>query len=454
GQMRDEVYNYGSFVQSRMYAHGVTCGDCHDPHSAQLRAVGNALCARCHLASRYDTPAHHHHPDGSAGAECADCHMPTALYMGVDSRHDHSLRIPRPDRTVSLGTPNACNACHADRTARWAADAIRRWTGHDPSGYQNFAESFAAFARGMPGARAELTHIAASSDQPAIVRASALERLAADPTPAPLEAAVHALSDASELVRRAAVGVIANAGSEAVARQLPRMLVDSVRVVRADAARALAALPAASRAALDPAAFDRAIGEWIAVQRYGADRPESHLNIGTLYADQGAWDQAEAEYQHASALAPAAVQPLVQRAELARMRGDEPRAEQILRDALAAHPQAAVLHHALGLTLVREHRSNEALAELALAARLAPEAPRFAYLYGVALHSAGDQAGGIAVLVRASRRFAGDRSILEALATMEQGRGDRERALRYARALAAIAPDDPAALALLRELER
>ena len=53
GQMRDEVYNYGSFLQSRMYQQGVTCSDCHDPHSGKLRAPGNGVCYQCHSAEKY-----------------------------------------------------------------------------------------------------------------------------------------------------------------------------------------------------------------------------------------------------------------------------------------------------------------------------------------------------------------------------------------------------------------
>ncbi len=103
GQQRDEVYNWGSFLQSKMYANGVTCSDCHDPHSGKLRAEGNTLCAACHLPSKYDTAAHHHHKPASAGAACVGCHMPTTTYMVVDPRHDHSLRVPRPDLSVTIG---------------------------------------------------------------------------------------------------------------------------------------------------------------------------------------------------------------------------------------------------------------------------------------------------------------------------------------------------------------
>jgi hypothetical protein len=116
GQILDEVYVWGSFVQSRMYAAGVTCSDCHDPHSLDTRnRGGNATCASCHSPARFDTPEHHHHERASTGASCVACHMPARTYMGVDARRDHSMRIPRPDPSVALGTPNVCNGCHPDR---------------------------------------------------------------------------------------------------------------------------------------------------------------------------------------------------------------------------------------------------------------------------------------------------------------------------------------------------
>ncbi len=125
GQQRDEVYDLGSFLQSKMHAHGVTCSDCHDPHSGQLRAPGNAVCGQCHAAVKYDAPAHTLHMAGSAGAQCAACHMPTRNYMVVDQRHDHSIRIPRPDLSAKLETPNACTGCHKERSASWAAAIMK-----------------------------------------------------------------------------------------------------------------------------------------------------------------------------------------------------------------------------------------------------------------------------------------------------------------------------------------
>jgi Flp pilus assembly protein TadD len=454
GQMRDEVYNHGSFAQSRMFAKGVTCSDCHDPHSLKLRAPGNAVCAQCHMPSKYDAPAHHHHQAGSKGAACAACHMPTTTYMVVDPRHDHSLRIPRPDLSVKLGTPNACTNCHTDRKAQWAADAVQKWYGRTPAGYQAFGEAFAAALRYAPDARSQLVKIVGDAAQPAIVRASALERLASDPTPVVIELASNALNDPDELVRRSAVEVLSGGDPAVRLRFLPRMLDDPVRAVRIAAARSLAALPPERIPADRRAPLDRVVGEYLAAQRFNADRPEAHSNLGALHVERGELEKGEGEYRRALELAPEAVQPVINLADLYRAGGDEQRAEEVLRSALKVNPTSAPLHYALGLVYARQKRKAETLAEVGEAMRLAPEVPRYAYVYGVALHSFGDAAKGIAVLEQAHQRFPGDRAILQALATMARDRGDRAKAVAYAERLAAVAPDDGQAQALLKELAR
>src|SRR5262249_43419870 len=147
----DEVYNYASFLQSKMYSKGVTCSDCHDPHTQKLRAPANGVCAQCHRPATYDTSAHHFHRAGSPGAQCAACHMPDTMYMQIDARRDHSIRIPRPDLSVTLGVPNACNRCHTNQNAQWAAAAIRRWYPNPNPGFQRFANAFAADDRNAPG---------------------------------------------------------------------------------------------------------------------------------------------------------------------------------------------------------------------------------------------------------------------------------------------------------------
>ena len=129
GQILDEVFEYGSFLQSRMHERGVTCADCHDPHSGHLRAEGNALCAQCHQPSHYDTQSHHHHTVGSDTPRCVQCHMLARNYMVVHRRHDHSFRVPRPDLSVALGTPDTCTDCHRDHGAQWSANVVAKWLG-------------------------------------------------------------------------------------------------------------------------------------------------------------------------------------------------------------------------------------------------------------------------------------------------------------------------------------
>jgi len=137
GQIRDEVFVYGSFLQSRMHAAGVRCMDCHDPHTQELRhpVRNNQLCQTCHgapgrmNAPRIDPIEHSHHPEGSSGNRCVECHMPQTTYMQRDPRRDHGFHIPDPLMTRELGIPNACNRCHTDQSTDWAMDAVDSWFG-------------------------------------------------------------------------------------------------------------------------------------------------------------------------------------------------------------------------------------------------------------------------------------------------------------------------------------
>src|SRR5208283_4645923 len=191
GQIKEEDYEYGSFIQSRMFHVGVSCSDCHEPHSLELRATGNDVCMQCHSAQKYDSPKHHFHKMGSAGAQCVECHMPTRTYMVVDPRRDHSIRIPRPDLSMKLGTPNACNNCHTDKSAQWALDSVDHWYGHAARGFQRFAETLDGGSAGAPGAQQALERLVADREQPAISRATALSVLAGY-APPPTDPAVRA----------------------------------------------------------------------------------------------------------------------------------------------------------------------------------------------------------------------------------------------------------------------
>ena len=436
GQILDEVFEYGSFLQSRMHERGVVCIDCHDAHSGRLLADGNAVCAKCHQSSHYDAPAHHHHKAGSEAARCVRCHMPARTYMVVHTRHDHGFRVPRPDLSVALGTPNTCTGCHHDRSAGWAADAVVKWYGPTRARGPRYAAALAAGRRHQAGADPLLIAVIGDRSFPAIVRASALSFLQNPASPRAMELVARALLDPEPLVRRAAVGLL-------VTWEPPRrwqaggpLLSDPIRTVRLEAVNALA--DAARVVSLTPdqrATFDRAVAEYRDVQAFNADRAESWLNLGALEVRLGNHGRAETDYQRAIRLQPSFIPSYVNLADLYREQGRDADGERVLRAALAIHPDGADLHHALGLLLVRQKRADQALDELATAAGQSPDNPRYVYVYAVALAGLGQQAKALTVLEQAQPRFSGDRDILVALLQWSAQAGDREATGRWAQRL-------------------
>ena len=454
GQMRDEVYNWGSFVQSRMHAQGVTCSDCHDPHSGKLRAPANAVCAQCHLPAKFDTTAHAHHPAGTPGAACAACHMATTTYMGVDARHDHSLRIPRPELSVQLGTPNACTQCHSKQSAQWAADAIGRWTGKPPAGHQNFAAALRAGSVAGPGARGKLLTLIEDKSQPAIVRASAIARLGRLLTSATTDIVARELNDPHSVVRLAAVEALANTDPQRRQRYLARMLADPVRLVRISSARALVGAPESRLTEGERGAFSKALAEYVAAQTYIADRPEGRTNLANLEAERGNAAAAIVEYRKAIALDPTFVAAYANLADLHRAHGAEAEATAVLREGLARNPRAAELHHALGLAQVRQKATADSLRSLKTAAELAPNNARFAYVYAVALNSAGRNKDALDVLAAARKREPYDRDLLSGLAFFTAQAGNRELALGYVKELRELDPENPQFARMASQIEK
>lgn len=454
GQIDGEVFEYGSFVQSRMHHAGVTCSDCHEPHSLALRAEGNVLCGQCHMPAKFDTAVHHHHESGSAGAQCISCHMPTKTYMIVDRRHDHSFRVPRPDLSVSIGTPNACIQCHTDRPADWAARTVAAWFPRGRQTQPHYATALNAGRIGALDAERQLDQLILEQSQPEIARASALLLLPRYATPASEAAIKVAIADPSALVRSAVPRALPPSPSRTVVQTVAPLLRDPVRAVRVETARALAGVDPDTVTPEQRSAFDSAYRELVAAEMIDADRPEAHLNLGLLDLRRQQPVEAEAEYRTALRLDPSFVPALANLADLDRMRGQDQQGAELLRKGLAIEPSNADIRHSLGLLLVRQHDYGEALDQLRQASELAPDNVRYAYVYAIALNSTGAVPQALALLERTHRQHPTDPDVLTALVSIARDRGDLATALTYARELAGLYPANTQIRAMVLDLEK
>ena len=453
GQINDEVYVYGSFLQSKMNSAGVTCSDCHDPHTASLRLPGEQVCYQCHQAETYASKDHHHHPQDSAGASCIECHMPAKLYMEVDARHDHSFRIPRPDLSVKLNTPNACNNCHQDKSSLWAAEKITSWYGKQPIGHQKFATALHAARMQLPAADRMLAALAADDGQPAIARATAISLLGQYQRPEVLSYLQQALASSDSMLRLAALEALSNFGARERVQLVFPLLSDDERSVRMQAARLLAAVPAGNLPAQQKEQLDNAISEYIDAQLFNAERPEAQVNLGSLYSDMGRIDEAEKAYRKAIALQKQFMPAYVNLAQLLSQQKDDASAINVLQLGLQEVGENASLYHALGLALVRQKKMPEALGKLSRAVELDPGIARYSYVYAIALQSLGQIEKAIEILESSYGQHPGNVDILLALVTINRDAGNREQALRYLQPLKKLLPGNRSITLLEQQLK-
>jgi len=390
GQILEEDYVWASFLQSKMYANGVRCDDCHNVHSLQLHQEGNNLCLQCHQGDTYDTDRHHFHKktvegEPSDGALCVKCHMPEQVFMGVDYRADHSIRVPRPDLSLEIGVPNACSqsGCHNDQTIEWAVEANTNWYGAVRK--PHFGEALAAAQSGDPAAEDGLHALLASSLYPVIVRATALNALQAYPGERSDEAMRRALSDEEALLRLTAVDAISQRTPEDFVERLGPMLFDSVRSVRI---RAAARLAGVGREYLKPhqrTALNDELAEYIRATERSLDFAASGLNLANLYASEGDTEKAEHYYRMALEVDDLFFPAKLNLAVLVSQQGDLDEAEQLLREILEAYPDQYDAAYSLALLLVGRNQVDEGVDYLAQAAKGMPRRARVQYNLGLLL---------------------------------------------------------------------
>jgi predicted CXXCH cytochrome family protein len=464
GQQLAEDYEYGSFRQSKMYQRGVRCTDCHDAHRGGVKVEGNALCTQCHrpeanarfptLAHKiYDAPTHHFHTVGSPGAQCVNCHMPSKEYMIVDPRRDHTLRPPRPDLSLRIGTPNACTACHRDRTVEWAAAAIVKWHGPQRPPGLEWPLAFAAGRAGARDAAPAIIGVVSDREVPAIVRATGLGLLRGYGAQG-REAMIASLKDPDPAVRVAAVAGLEGAPVAERVGALAPLLTDSTRAVRIEAARVLASVPGDRFDRSQRKAFDAAVAEYVEAQQAMADMPASHLNLAVLYAGQGRRELAESEYLTALRMDPYFGPARANLVSLYNAAGRNTEAERVLREGIKRTPNEGELYYSLGLLLAEDKRLPEAAEALGNAARLMPQRARVRYNLALALDRLSRDREAEAAILQAFQLDSGDPDIVYAATVFYAQRRQWKRALPFAERLLAIAPGDPRGRELLEAIRR
>ncbi len=436
GQIKGEVYVYGSFIQSRMYRAGVTCSDCHNPHSGSLRTgvTPSNVCSQCHLPSKFVSTEHSGH--SSTDATCVDCHMAARTYMGVDDRRDHSFRIPRPDLHGETSAPNACNNCHADKDAAWASAAL------ETLGVTRRPHYGTAIAAGRQQRTNEvLTPASANKDFPAIARATMLTLLTPPFSEDEMAALRKVLSDPDPLLRIAALRSLRPFPAEIKLSIGSATLSDPVLSVRIQSALVFAdvrdLLPLEQTRA-----FGRAAEEYRAAYTMLSSTPDATVNLGNFELANGNMARAISHFERALKIDPGYAPARLNLVDALRQTQNEARVEELLLQGISLAPGNAALRHALGLALVRTGQTEAGVDELRLASELEPTGQRYVYVLGVALNSLGQQSAALDLLGRAYQKFPADYDIGWALATILRDSGDFERALEVVEQLASDYPDD------------
>ena len=452
GQVREEDYEYTSFLSSRMHASGVRCTDCHEPHSGKTRAADNSLCMRCHAgpvppAPKIDPATHSHHRLGEAGDGCVDCHMPQTVYMQRHARRDHGFTIPDPLLTKEHGIPNACNRCHSDETTEWALDAVQKWYGPRMDRPTRTRARWIAQARAGQGNAAENLVRLLREEKIPLWRAAVAGLLKRWSSETPVTATLlERTRDTNALVRAMAARSLESlvpTRTPTVQNALRELLNDPVRAVRIEAAWAL-------RSSLEtnsPASQD--LLRYLA---YNIDQPSGTLQMGVYHLDRGDNETALACFRRAVSWDPASA-PLRQALAVSlSMKGDREAAVQELEAACRLAPREAEYQFKLGLALNEVGRLKDATAALEAAVKLDVQFAQAWYNLGLAYSAQEKPEQALEALVRAESVNAASAQIPYARATILARLGRVDEARAAARRAFEIQPAFPEAAARLQML--
>ena len=417
GQILDEVYVYGSFLQSGMAQAGVTCSDCHDPHTGKRKLEGNALCQSCHAGKIEDVAVHVEHGEVS----CETCHMPSRTFMGVDARGDHRFGIPDPITSRQIGSPNVCADCHGDDRS---VEAIL----NGPQSRPGLAAL--ALRTGTTDRMGQVQEVLVDSTVSRFEKGSLIARLGSEPSTDGLRIVMTSLQSGDPFERVGALRAIADPAFRAPLPDLTRVFADSLRWVRVEA---VATALAHGYTAFDEEPASTALLDYETAQLAVAEQPEAHLNLASMHEIKGEWEHADASYSRALRLAPRRVDILtghglmlgrwanrVLESDPARYRALRSRGEATLKEAVdAAGDEAAPPLFVLGLYLGEERpRLPDAAAALEASWRADSSNVQAIYNAAVAWHQMGDLRNAERLYLEGLSVYPEDAGLLDALVTL------------------------------------
>jgi predicted CXXCH cytochrome family protein len=409
GQIKDEVYVYGSFLQSKMFASGVNCLDCHDSHTMKLKVPGNGLCLQCHAADTFNVTSHSHHPQESEGAQCVNCHMPTQTYMGVDKRRDHSFKIPRPQLSATFNTPNACTQCHSDKSNEWATEHITQWFGKAKALPLNQGDLYQLMS-GQPLSLEEFKGIVKDESIPVISRASAVQMINLSGIVLEERILSALLNSDHALIRLSAAGTASTVSPQLKLKILSPLLKDKYKAVRVAAARSMLGITLPDDIKVD---FNRAFAELIRAQQVNSWRGEGKANSAMIALELNQAEQAIAALKQAIQIDPYFEGSYLGLSEIYRQQNNNVKLEQLFKQALSALPLSAAIHYSQALHLVRQQQHTVALTSFKKAYDLLPQNSQYAYAYILSMDGQGQSKKALNTLQMIVKRYADRQNLLE-----------------------------------------
>ena len=465
GQILDEDYEYASFTQSKMFEKAIKCSDCHDSHSVKTLKTDNQLCLKCHRPDIYDSPSHHFHKMApevgkklinrgkpeylqGTGSQCVNCHMVGKFYMGNDYRRDHSFRIPRPDLTISIKTPNACNDCHTDKTVAWSQSFIEKWYGAKKR--PHYGETFTAAARNDTKAIQTLVLYAGNELFPLMVRATAVTLLANFDDSLSKITIEKALGDPASLVRHSAINGFRPEEVKSFEKIITPLLNDPVRGIRVEAAIRLSEVSENQLSAPVIKARKEALQEYKDVNLYTSDFPGGRYNLGIMYANTGDLEKAAESYRAALRIDNLFYMAKVNLATVYNQQGKNDEAEKLLREVLVENPRINDVNYSLALLLAEKGNIPESRKYFLKAAELMPEQSRILYNLGLLENSQGNSTLAEDYLLKALNKEPDSYDFLFALCTFNLEHKQNRKAAEYAKRLVEKYPDNPVGKQLLK----